>query len=708
MLQILWILFSFLGYYLLLFLTFDGRKTALYPAIFTSTVMVMGYIGGIIGCMRLIFSSVFYFGFLLIPTCFWYFTRQKAITIRSLFKSSVPFFVFSIGVLWLYVALDGYFLYNPDDFSHWGRIARVISSYMRFPIESDLLTHASYLPGSALFIGYLTNIIGNSDSNWLFAQAVLLLSFWISVLSASKNIWIQMILSALIFPFMSYNTPLRALFVDNLLAASAFAGIVACVENPKEETPLGHFALAMILCAVCLIKTSGLFLAVLIALYTVYLYWKNRSKLTFSLLFLILPIIVYAIWTRYVDLYFFEEQRHQMSLDNYQTVLSGKTPEDIATIFNIILPIMLNPLRNQALCVLPAYLVLLLIYMQQKVLRSKCNMLVFPVLLFLIYEIGILLMYIFSMPMPEIIAQNGQDYDRYNGTISAVLLAFLLYQAGSLEFAAFDEKNKIKQICAITAGVILAALTCYLQLMNNAPLRPISYQISKYQTAYQFSLLHEDLVKVPDNSECIVYFNDEGIEEYYARSISQYYLRSENISRCYDEAEAMDMRANTPWAYYIDLSASAVNPPTETANKTRFTRTDSTAYTNILDSVGYKENTRYSASFEKDIIIAHMDITGYFSAKAGDVIRLRNVAWYPATYDKGYVGVYFFSRSEEYKWSSVFSTAEDVANWNPVYDTQGNIVQITVPSSIGSTCMLRLICQDISDASIITINEEIQ
>ena len=54
-------------------------------------------------------------------------------------------------------------------------------------------------------------------------------------------------------------------------------------------------------------------------------------------------------------------------------------------------------------------------------------------------------------------------------------------------------------------------------------------------------------------------------------------------------------------------------------------------------------------------------------------------------------------------------TEEDLKAWQPVYDKNGYVVQITVPDNIGSTTgYLRLICQDINVASVITVSESLR
>ena len=53
MLQVILLLVSAFGYYLLMFILFHGRKTALYPTFFVSSIMLLGMLAGFVnafGC----------------------------------------------------------------------------------------------------------------------------------------------------------------------------------------------------------------------------------------------------------------------------------------------------------------------------------------------------------------------------------------------------------------------------------------------------------------------------------------------------------------------------------------------------------------------------------------------------------------------------------------------------------------------------------
>lgn len=126
---------------------------------------------------------------------------------------------------------------------------------------------------------------------------------------------------------------------------------------------------------------------------------------------------------------------------------------------------------------------------------------------------------------------------------------------------------------------------------------------------------------------------------------------------------------------------------------------------NVLDTVGWKENTRLSASSsyaEKEN--TGTDLTGYIAVKAGDIIRLKNVTM-PQN-DTSYSNkVYYFDGSKVGKGD----TSIKPPNFASVADSAGNIIQFKIDSkwTTDGTGFIRIGAVNIDDTSVITINKEI-
>lgn len=130
----------------------------------------------------------------------------------------------------------------------------------------------------------------------------------------------------------------------------------------------------------------------------------------------------------------------------------------------------------------------------------------------------------------------------------------------------------------------------------------------------------------------------------------------------------------------------------------------STRY-NYLDTVRYKSNTRYSTSGGADTSAPGWDITGYIPAVVGDVIRFSNLTWYPSTENEGRGSIYMFDANKGLLTNLNVTTTSSLANWSPVYDSNGYITQITVPDGAGSNMRyIRICCQDLNKTSVVTVN----
>ena len=131
---------------------------------------------------------------------------------------------------------------------------------------------------------------------------------------------------------------------------------------------------------------------------------------------------------------------------------------------------------------------------------------------------------------------------------------------------------------------------------------------------------------------------------------------------------------------------------------------NTTGYTNVLETAGYKENRRYSTSANVDVPAYGWDLTGMIAAKRGDVLRFRNMTWFPSEENEGRGAVYWFDADGNYLTNSTIRTVDQLANWSPVYDAKGNVLQVTLPVT-SEVAYIRICCQELSAASVITVNE---
>lgn len=141
--------------------------------------------------------------------------------------------------------------------------------------------------------------------------------------------------------------------------------------------------------------------------------------------------------------------------------------------------------------------------------------------------------------------------------------------------------------------------------------------------------------------------------------------------------------------------------------KKAYAGADLTIYNN---GMGYKENYRISSGTEKSE--NGWDLTGFIPAKRGSVIRFKNCIVYNMSGNtNSRTHFEYFDSSFAYKDMSSFPTVSSpfsADTWKAVHDTNGDLLQVTLPSSINSaTAYIRITLDDINENSIITVDEEI-
>ena len=132
------------------------------------------------------------------------------------------------------------------------------------------------------------------------------------------------------------------------------------------------------------------------------------------------------------------------------------------------------------------------------------------------------------------------------------------------------------------------------------------------------------------------------------------------------------------------------------------------SWTNVLDTVGWQENRRVSASSnyeERDN--AGSDLTGYIPVKPDDVVRLKNITMPASATD--YTNYVYWYDADKVGTGSIHMDAS-MTKFNPVFDDAENVIGFTVywdafPNS--STGFVRINAADINESSVITVNEEI-
>jgi hypothetical protein len=103
-------------------------------------------------------------------------------------------------------------------------------------------------------------------------------------------------------------------------------------------------------------------------------------------------------------------------------------------------------------------------------------------------------------------------------------------------------------------------------------------------------------------------------------------------------------------------------------------------------------------------------VTGLIPAKKGDIIRFKNMEYLDINQETPSYNTTLFVYSDSFeKLGSVNHTPSSLPEEGlaPVYGSNGDVIQLNVPSWSSSIAYIRISCSDLNESSIITINEEI-
>ena len=531
------LILSLLGFFLFFRRVSGKLQPAFYPALTVSMISSVLVLGGAAGQLFLTGKILFWAGIGLFLVYGLYFLRHDLL--RKPAKNRKPFTwlicTFCLFCTMAMILLRNRFLYNYDDFSHWGLVAKILLEESRLPVSRDGLLFPSYPPGAAAFICYCCSVIGSGEGAFQLAQAIMLISFLLSLQSAAKDRAAGYLLTTLAVPvFAFYTTPLDSLAVDNLLGASFLSALLIYFQN-REKMKYALLPYAIILSCVVMMKNSGLLMAVFAVGLVLIHDRREGKKISRAVLSLMIPFLVYLIWRVYLKMNFDTFGKHYMSLSVYYGTFKRRLGE-LGMILRVILPVMANPMKNHAIWLIPSFAAVYLISPARLRPQQKTDMIICAILFFL-YEAGVIAMYFFSMGTGEFLAHNGGDFVRYNGTIICVLAGLFLCMTVRT-IRSMNRENKRNGAAALAA--LLAAGWC--MSLNRAFLPSLEEARKAFPDASAFSglMISGGEKETSEGTKYLILVNEPEATDYHVY-MAKYYLRgAERIEICGTEEKIPD------------------------------------------------------------------------------------------------------------------------------------------------------------------------
>ena len=550
---------SNMGYSVLFFHKAINRN--LIPGLLVCCIIVIEFVGGILNVLPFITLCLFSFGLFLFAK---YIIREGGHCFKDYFHDNPSAYIVAFFTIYAFFLFRDSVLTGYDDFSHWGTVAKCIIVNDRLPRFSDsVITFQSYPPGTGLLIYYFSKIVSAGESSFLFSQFLAKVAFISSLYcfedkSSNYSLWCsRSVITLMSVIFIIYNVPSFSLSVDNILGCCGVYCFSSVYVN-RDHYKKALFFLVISSTACILIKNSGVFFWLTgLSFLFVYVFQKDaKQQVLWNMIAVFIPVFMLYLWQRHVEYAFLNglNSKHTMTFSHGLALIKNKSKEELINEVRFIITLIVNPKRNRAIILLLGDLIIVL-----RSYRSKKKIIfdyIYICVVFLVYQLGIIAMYLFSMPHSEIIYQKGADYNRYNGTlvvyIAALSLILIINSRTSIHKHSKIKPKDSDSLIAIMLIVLALFPRIHFQDLDPATKTSIYYADKiNIKTTIQNHLYN---IYPDDNSPILVRVDEKSNEAGYVYYMMRYLLLNDcfGITTITDNEVFYQFWEDNDYAYCID------------------------------------------------------------------------------------------------------------------------------------------------------------
>ena len=426
-----------------------------------------------------------------------------------------------VALLILSVLLSQSRLIHYDNFSHWALTTKIITVRLRLPIEADqLITHSAYPLGTALFSSFMTITSGMKDSMLIRANVVMYLaSLAVFFRLRSKHVGLVLVsVTAGSIWAVALRISPSDLLVDMLLAFVFLAAWVMVIH--EENVKNSWMTLMPILFFLTMMKSTGFMMAVVLG----GIFWwrwvnqKQKGSLR-PLWVLIVPLVTQFLIglsasLRYTDVI---TSKHAFTVEWLSEMMALKSADQIRTIVMALADAWMSDTFVVALMV--TYGVILVVLWRKRAFRWPVVLRwLTPLLTYMIYQSGILLMYLYSMPIGEAVRLAG--YFRYRSTGVAIMVFMVLFDLIT-DVQLNSTSHKSRQ-----SWMVMAALIAMVYIAQ--PVNAWGWLRKDYTTAaiVKFERLVQNQ-PISASDQILIYVTPEDAQ--YVTLVARYYFLSPTI-----------------------------------------------------------------------------------------------------------------------------------------------------------------------------------
>lgn len=477
--------------------------------------------------------------------------RKNGITIKKINMITITF----LGYFMLLTpTLMRSRLLHYDNFSHWALIVKYLLTQQALPdVNSTIIGFSSYPIGTSLWCYYFVNFVGFNDGVMIFAQFCLLMAClyaMVAVIKDKNNVLTFAVMFLVMTVFNYFNIAIRMnnLLVDYVLPLLTLAAIASIFFYRKNV----YFMATMTICLTSvlgIVKNNSLFFTMIVLGYfllTVIKYrdkkWPLGKKALLILGTMTASMAPYLLWLWHVHQTFGQQlSKHEISVTAYHDIYEAKTPEIISAIVQKFWHhlITLSTIPTQGI-VLINVLFIVTIYLIHVVSHQKTILfkgLISVNIIIIFYYIGMLMMFVFSMPTEEALALAG--FDRYAASIVILGLGmYAFFAVRAIDHAFYEQditRRTIRSFINVKqkyiyqyASITLFFISVLLILSEN---NGMSYNLNTYRESVPYKISHitGNHMVLTNKKYLIISADKTQVDSYFVQYVGKYYLYANNV-----------------------------------------------------------------------------------------------------------------------------------------------------------------------------------
>lgn len=519
--------------------------------VFCANIIVL-YIASLLGFLSGTAIAMFLIGLLLFSVNLFRDENDSKIRLFSLDLTRI----WMIGYFLIFsVILLQSSLVHYDNFSHWAVIVKYLITEASLPTATTgIISFTSYPIGSSLFVYYVTLIVGYHEGVMLLGQFMLIMAALYSLFSVIRDSSRTLMTSSLfltiaLFNYFNIAIRMNNLLVDFILPLLALAA-VSGIYVLRKNFLLSSIHTILLLSVLAIVKNSGLFFVVIVLIYYLYTSIKNFNKEQSKIILLVVgtgstvmfSISTFILWEVHVKNTFTEEvSKHSVNISSYQDIFAEKTNEITTQIIHTFTSTVIDwhSLSTQGIIFvnvifIGAYLIIRVGFKRK---NSLIKMLFLTDAIVILYYIGILGMFLFSMPIEEALVLAG--FERYAssmvifslGILSITLVqemdSLLYEQTIAMRNHRSYKSIKTKKYYQYSSILLLFFSTGLILSESNGMM--FSNKNYENEIPYLIKNITGDNQVLNNASYLIVSADKESIDSYYTQYVGKYYLYSNQV-----------------------------------------------------------------------------------------------------------------------------------------------------------------------------------